>query len=114
VLGERLTHLVEEGLVFRRAYQEHPPRHEYRLTEAGLALWPVLVTLMQWGDRHLDWPDGPPVVLEHRDCGGAVDGHLSCERCGARLGPRDVWAQPGPVAGSDHPLHRRAATATRS
>jgi DNA-binding HxlR family transcriptional regulator len=111
VLQARLTRLVAHGLVVRDAYQEHPRRFEYRLTEAGLELWPVIVTLMQWGDRQLAQPDGPPVTLEHRDCGGGVDGHLCCERCGARLGPRDVWARAGASASPGHPLRRRAAGA---
>jgi DNA-binding HxlR family transcriptional regulator len=109
VLQARLETLVDAGIVIRRAYREHPPRHEYRLTDTGLELWPVIVSLMQWGDRHLDWPDGPPVVLEHRDCGGAVDAHRCCERCGARLGPREVWARPGAAASPDHPLRRRVS-----
>jgi DNA-binding HxlR family transcriptional regulator len=111
VLQARLTRLVAHGLVGRDVYQEHPPRFEYRLTEAGLELWPVIVALMQWGDRHLAKPDGPPVTLEHRDCGGAVDGHLCCERCGARLGPRDVWATANAAASPEHPLRRRVAGA---
>jgi len=111
VLQARLTRLVTHGLVVRDAYQEHPRRFEYRLTEAGLELWPVIVTLMQWGDRQLAQPDGPPVTLEHRDCGGGVDGHLCCERCGARLGPRDVWARAGASASPGHPLRGRAAGA---
>src|ERR1700754_2274864 len=53
VLQTRLADLTAHGLVHRRAYQQRPPRHEYRLTEAGLALWPVIVSLMQWGDEHL-------------------------------------------------------------
>ena len=61
------------------AYQERPERFEYRLTEKGLDLWPVMVTLMQFGDRYYA-PDGPPVVLTHRDCGGALDAHRICTR----------------------------------
>ena len=52
VLTDRLGRLVEEGILERRAYQERPERFEYRLTEKGIDLWPVLVSLMKWGDRH--------------------------------------------------------------
>jgi len=52
---------------------------------------------MQFGDRYYA-PDGPPIVLTHRDCGGAVDAHRICERCGARLSARDVRAHEGPGA----------------
>lgn len=92
VLTDRLGRLVEEGVLERRAYQDHPPRHEYRLTEKGLDLWPVLMTLMRWGDRHSDWPEGPPRLIRHRGCGGGLTDHLACDKCGAELGPRDVEA----------------------
>jgi DNA-binding HxlR family transcriptional regulator len=57
VLTARLSLLVEEGVLERRRYQERPERFEYRLTEKGLELFPVLISLMQWGDG---WyaPDG--------------------------------------------------------
>ncbi len=90
ILQTRLEHLVATDVLERRPYSEHPPRHEYFLTEKGLDLWPAVMALMQWGDRHAVPEGGPPVLVTHRDCGGAVDEHRLCERCGARLGPRDV------------------------
>jgi len=107
VLQARLQRLVEHRIVERRRYHDHPPRDGYHLTDRGLDLWPAVVTLMQWGDRHLPRPDGPPVTLTHRGCGGELDAHLCCVRCGAPLGPRDVWAAPGDSAADDHPLRRR-------
>lgn len=109
VLATRLGKLVEADILERRRYSERPPRDEYLLTERGLDLWPVIVALLQWGDRHSPAPGGPPVVLRHRDCGGEVDSHRRCGKCGADLGPRDVQAQAGPGAAPDHPLLRRAA-----
>jgi DNA-binding HxlR family transcriptional regulator len=91
VLQTRLERLVEEGVLERRQYQERPQRWEYRLTDKGIDLWPVLVALMSWGDRHV-YPDGPPVVIEHRGCGGAVDDRRICTKCGALLEARDVRA----------------------
>src|ERR1700685_3641701 len=73
VLHTRLTRLLDHGVLEKRPYQERPARYEYRLTEKGLDLWPTIVALMQWGDRHASPPGGPPVLLEHRGCGGAVD-----------------------------------------
>ena len=107
VLNTRLQRLVESGLLERRRYQERPERFEYRLTEKGLDLWPAVVALMQWGDRHLAASTGPPLVLVHRDCGGAVDDRRTCSECGAVLGPRDVRAAPGP--GADEALLERFA-----
>jgi DNA-binding HxlR family transcriptional regulator len=95
VLTDRLARLVEEGIFERRRYQERPERFEYRLTEKGLDLWPTVVSLLKWGDKHLA-EHGPPRVILHRGCGGQVTERLACDRCGAALGPRDVEARPGP------------------
>ncbi|HEX3511079.1 MAG TPA: helix-turn-helix domain-containing protein [Solirubrobacteraceae bacterium] len=111
VLQTRLQKLVDEGVLERVPYQQRPVRCEYRLTEKGLDLWPTMVALLQWGDRHAPAAGGPPVVLEHRDCGGAVDERRMCARCGAALSVRDVRALAGPGASPDHPLIRRAARA---
>jgi DNA-binding HxlR family transcriptional regulator len=108
VLQARLRRLIDQGVLERRLYQERPARYEYRLTEKGLDLWPTLVALMQWGDRYAAPAVGPPVLLEHRGCGGAVDEHRICERCGARLSVRESRALAGPGATADHPLIRRA------
>ena len=111
VLAGRLGRLVEEGILERRAYSERPPRHEYFLTEKGLDLWPVLVAISKWGDRYGDWPDGPPLVILHKECGGEVDDRRICRRCGKHLGVRDAYAAPGPGATSrvEERTGRRAA-----
>ena len=56
-----------------------------------------MMSLKTWGDRYLA-PDGPPVLIRHRDCGGELDERLHCSRCGAELGPADVLAEAGPGA----------------
>jgi DNA-binding HxlR family transcriptional regulator len=94
VLSDRLNLLVDEGIFKRVAYQEHPVRYEYRFTEKGLDLWPVIISLLKWGDRHI-YPGRAPLLLMHRGCGGAVSEHRTCETCGAKLGPRDVEAKRG-------------------
>jgi DNA-binding HxlR family transcriptional regulator len=95
VLSSRLQTLVDAGILERRLYQDHPARFEYRLTEKGIDLWPVLVTIAQWGDKYVA-ENGPPVLIEHKSCGGLVDDHLTCDRCGARLGARDCVPREGP------------------
>ena len=97
VLTARLQRLVDEGVLAKVRYQERPERFEYRLTEKGLDLWPILISLLQFGDQHYA-PNGPPVVLTHKDCGGTIDVHRTCERCGAKLNARDVRAHRGPGA----------------
>ena len=100
VLSDRLARLVGEGLLRKVPYQESGQRvrYEYRLTEKGLDLYPVLVALMEWGDRHAVGTAGPQVLLEHRDCGEPVQLQLAC-RSGHVLGSaREVTPVPGPGA----------------
>jgi DNA-binding HxlR family transcriptional regulator len=108
VLQTRLERLVEHGILEKRPYQDRPVRHEYRLTEKGVDLWPTIVALMQWGDRHAPAPGGRPTVLQHRGCGGEVDEHRMCTRCGAKVEATASSAVPGPGATPEHPLVRRA------
>jgi DNA-binding HxlR family transcriptional regulator len=88
-LAARLKSLVAAGILERRQYSEHPARYEYRLTKAGLELYPVIMALMNWGDRHLAGPEGPPRVFEHK-CGHRVVPQLVCEACGESLDARDT------------------------
>lgn len=107
VLASRLDRLVGAGILEKAPYQERPARHEYRLTDKGLALWPVIVELMQWGDRFAPAAGGPPTVLRHKDCGGTIGAARRCDRCGKTVTAREVAAEPGPGAPADHPLRRR-------
>lgn len=91
VLASRLRRLTDEGILERRPYQQRPERFEYFLTEKGLDLWPVLVSLMAFGDRHLA-EDGPPMRLIHKGCGGEVDDRRICRRCGRHLSVREARA----------------------
>lgn len=93
VLTNRLERLVEEGILVKRRYQERPPRHEYMLTEKGIDLWPVLVSLVKWGDKHEPGGAGPPIVVRHKACGGEIDDHFTCTRCGARAWARDAYVE---------------------
>ena len=95
VLTDRLNFLVDHGILERRQYQDRPPRFEYRLTEKGLDLYPVLVAIMKWGDR---WKsdDKPPVRLVHKLCDHDADPKLVCGHCGQELAAREVRAEPGP------------------
>jgi len=100
VLQDRLERLVAAGILEKRPYQERPLRHEYRLTEMGRDLWPVVHALRHFGDEHLAAPDGPPVLITHRGCGGELDDRRICRRCGAALDARDVQVAPGPGGGT--------------
>ncbi|MGI9578540.1 MAG: winged helix-turn-helix transcriptional regulator [Microthrixaceae bacterium] len=97
VLSDRLATLVGTGVLERRQYMEHPPRHEYRLTDMGRELSPVLVGLMQWGDRWLG-NGRAPTVLVHDQCGTEVDLGFHCESCNRDFGPTEIEGRPGPGA----------------
>lgn len=104
VLTDRLDHLVERGILVRVRYHERPPRFEYRLTDAGRELFPVVLTLMHWGDRHLAGEAGPPRLARHAACGGAVRVQPACERCGPIDGDAvDVVPGPALTAAADGP-----------
>ena len=91
ILQTRLEGLVDHGILVKRPYQERPVRYEYRLTAKGADLWPVLVSLLHWGDRHAI--DGePPVVLVHRECGGELDDRRRCVACGADVSVTEAQA----------------------
>lgn len=93
VLTDRLNRLVDEGIMRKVEYQDRPVRHEYRLTDKGVALYPVIVGLLQWGNDWLDWgDDGPPVHLVHRDTGEVIEPMLVDARTGEPLDPRATRA----------------------
>ncbi|MBB5955947.1 DNA-binding HxlR family transcriptional regulator [Saccharothrix tamanrassetensis] len=94
VLTERLAKFVEEGILSRVAYKDVRTRYEYRLTEKGLDLYPVLMALRKWGDRWMTPEEGPSFDLHHRDCGGQVDVKVECAACGDELTARDVRVTP--------------------
>lgn len=100
VLAARLARLVELGVLRKVQYSERPARFEYRLTDRGRDLFPVILALVDWGDRHAPTDAGPPRVFQHAGCGGTVDPrHMRCEACGADIdSARDVTALPGPGA----------------
>ena len=84
ILQARLEHGCSRfvQVLVKRPYQDRPLRHEYRLTEKGADLWPVLVALLQWGDRYA-LSGERPMILQHRGCGGELDDRRRCQSCGA-------------------------------
>ncbi len=98
VLTERLKHLVEHGVLEKVAYSQTPVRYEYRLTEKGLGLYPVIISLVHWGDEHYAGKKGPPLLHRHKTCGHDFRSVLTCSECGEVIGPREVVPHPGPGA----------------
>jgi len=91
-LADRLRKLVDHEILDRVRYQERPERFEYRLTEKGRDLYPVIVSLMRWGDRWMAGEEAPPVQLVHRSCGHAMTPALTCPECGEIVELHDVQA----------------------
>jgi DNA-binding HxlR family transcriptional regulator len=109
VLTQRLTRLVDAGLLERVAYQPNPPRYDYVLTEMGRDFFPVLAAMWRWGDRWLGTADGPPVLLHHETCEHETQADVVCAHCREPLRAADVTARLGP----GYPArHRAAALAT--
>ncbi|MFG3615214.1 winged helix-turn-helix transcriptional regulator [Nocardia sp. NPDC047654] len=96
VLAARLDALQEYGIVEKRAYQSHPVRYEYLLTECGRDLYPVLAVLITWGDKWLAGAEGPPAVVVHRECGRPTSGVVVCRECGEPLTAGNVRWLSGP------------------
>lgn len=79
ILADRLRKLEDAGVIERRQYSEHPPRHEYHLTEAGRELFPVMLALSQWGDK---WAVDAPALIRRHTCGKPIQVDLRCHHCG--------------------------------
>jgi DNA-binding HxlR family transcriptional regulator len=96
VLAARLARLVAEGVLTRERYQDRPPREHYLATEKGAALYPVLLALMDWGDRWCATEAGPPVRLHHHACGRDAAPVTVCAHCRELLTVSDTDTLPGP------------------
>lgn len=96
IVATRLELLVEANILFKEAYQKNPTRYEYRLTQKGLELYPVLMTLVRWGDRWHSSPKGRPVEHVHRTCGHVFQVEIHCSECHEKVQVQDTFVRPGP------------------
>ncbi|WP_447007836.1 winged helix-turn-helix transcriptional regulator [Saccharothrix isguenensis] len=101
VLSDRLNGLVDHGILERVQYQDRPPRYEYLLTGRGRELMSVVTVLMEWGDRHLPIPPGPPAVAGHTGCDGTVKTELVCDSCDEHLPSTEVVLQENAILQED-------------
>lgn len=95
-LTQRLKHLEAHGVLEKRPYQTAPVRHEYRLTDKGRDLYPVVSTLLTWGDKHYSDAGGPPILRRHRPCGRIIQPVLTCPECGEPVDARSIAAEVRP------------------
>ncbi len=105
LLSERLKKLVRHGVLRRVPYQQAPKRYEYILTPKGLDLYPVMMSIVNWGNLHMLDSRGRPMLHEHKACGHMFDPVMVCSECGEPVGAKDVDVHPGPGARG-----RRAST----
>jgi DNA-binding HxlR family transcriptional regulator len=112
ILTTHLTRLVDDGLLDRVPYQDRPVRHEYRLTQKGREVYPILAAMAAWADRWLIGPEGTPLVLHHTTCGHDVHAKVVCSECNEPIDVRDMKAKTGPgfprAAGSTRRAVREA------
>jgi DNA-binding HxlR family transcriptional regulator len=90
LLSVRMKKLEKVGVVQRRAYQQRPSRYEYRLTEKGIGLWPILVAFKDWSARWGRWPKGEPLDIRHKACGHVTALKVVCSHCDEPINARDV------------------------
>lgn len=82
ILANRLGRLVDAGILKKQVYQVRPERLAYRLTEEGRDVFPLIMTLMAWGDKWLDEKRGAPVIVRHKSCGAKLIPKITCNHCG--------------------------------
>jgi DNA-binding HxlR family transcriptional regulator len=109
LLANRLNKLVKMGVMEKRPYQERPLRYEYRLTEQGRDLYPVLLSLVAWGDKWLDGGEGPPLEYLHQRCGHKHRAVMVCSECREPIDPREVTPLAGPGLRAAQALAARKA-----
>jgi DNA-binding HxlR family transcriptional regulator len=102
ILADRLQALVGNGILERREYQDRPQRFEYRLTQKGLDLYPILLGLMEWGAKYERGKAGTLVTLRHTACGHVGSPQLTCPGCGEPVSAREMEALPGAGAVLKH------------
>ncbi len=112
ILSSRLKTLVARGIFEMHPYGPGGTRHEYRLAQSGRDIFPIVVALLQWGDKYLAGPRGPAIVLKHRQCGNDADPQFVCRACGEPIGLGDVVPMPG--TGSTEWVRNRLAQLAQS
>lgn len=114
ILSDRLNKLVDAFVLTKVAYQQNPTRYEYRLTQKGLDLYPVLMAIVHWGDVHMAGKKGRPLLHTHLECGHQFDPVMTCSACHEPLDPREVRVSVGPGARSPEHAPPGLEVTTRS
>jgi DNA-binding HxlR family transcriptional regulator len=94
VVSVRLKRLVEAGVLKKQPVEGWKGRSEYLLTEMGHDLYPIICTIMLWGDTWLSDGKGRPLVLRHTGCGCATTPKLACDACGEFVSSKTLKGEP--------------------
>lgn len=97
LLADRLRKLVKAGVLRKVAYSERPKRHEYRLTEKGIDLYPIMMSIVHWGDAYMAGAKSRPLLHEHIACGHTFDPVMTCSHCEEEITAGAVRVPPGPA-----------------
>lgn len=108
LLSTRLKRLEKDGIIARHRYSDRPPRHEYRLTQKGLDLYPLMLSLKAWGRKWGDFDSAaePAVSIIHRQCGHEIGIRLNCPSCHESFGPKDVSIKFGHAFAAERQARR--------
>lgn len=99
-LANRLQRLEQHDVLYRKQYQSNPDRFEYRLTDKGRDLYPVLSTILNWGDKYYSDEAGPPILRQHVSCGHDIQPVLQCPKCEEAVDANNIHARTRPQHGS--------------
>ncbi|MCG2608404.1 helix-turn-helix transcriptional regulator [Acinetobacter sp. SM34] len=96
VLSDRLKHLVEHGILVKKPYVQRQERYEYCLTEKGLALYPILMSMAHWADQWMNKDLGQPMQYIHQSCGHSMTPRLVCSECNETIHAKHIKAELTP------------------
>jgi DNA-binding HxlR family transcriptional regulator len=97
LLPDRLRKLVKAGVPWKAACSERPKRYEYRLTEKDVDLYPIMMSIVHWGDTPMAGTKGRPLLREHIACRHTFDPVMACSHCEEEITARAVRLRPGPA-----------------
>ena len=113
-LTSRLKLLEQHEVISRLRYQDNPPRHEYRLTAKGHDLFPVLSTIINWGDKYYAGDEGPPILRRHKPCATDIQPVLCCPECHEEIDSRSMEARIGAGRDDDPGIRRGPVSGRRT
>ncbi len=96
ILTDRLNKLVEHGVLEKIPYQVKPTRHDYRLTQKGRDLHPIIMAIVQWGDQYYAIDGEPPIIRTHTRCGKDFQSVTVCSECGEPILAHEVTVRSNP------------------